>query len=164
MGLPSHVLLVHAAVVLVPLLALGAVVYALVPRLRPQLYWPVVVLAVAAPLAALFAKVSGDAFFVALQDLERIGGDLISQVQRHQTFGTITAWVSGALGIVTLVLAYLASGRAWPARLGADPDQRRMILLGVTVVTVGLALVTGFYAFQTGDSGARVVWEPILQQ
>ena len=36
-GLPVHVLVLHAAVVFVPLLALGAIVYALVGPWRPKI-------------------------------------------------------------------------------------------------------------------------------
>jgi len=34
LGLPAHPLLLHATVVFVPLLALGTIAYAVVPRLR----------------------------------------------------------------------------------------------------------------------------------
>ena len=47
-GLPAHPLIVHAAVVLVPLLALGAIVYAVVPPLRKHFRWAVGLLAIAA--------------------------------------------------------------------------------------------------------------------
>ena len=50
-GLPVHVLVLHAAVVFVPLLALGAVVYALVPRWRPRMGWADQVVFAAASLA-----------------------------------------------------------------------------------------------------------------
>ncbi len=50
-GLPVHALVVHAAVVFVPLLVLGAIAYAVVPRWRPRVGWAVVLLAIAAPAA-----------------------------------------------------------------------------------------------------------------
>jgi len=62
-GIPMHPLLVHAAVVFVPLLGLAAIGYAFVPLIRPHLRWILAGLAVVAPGAALFAKLSGDAFF-----------------------------------------------------------------------------------------------------
>ena len=40
-GLPVHALVLHAAVVFVPLLALGAIVYALIARWRPRIGWAV---------------------------------------------------------------------------------------------------------------------------
>ncbi|MET8370749.1 hypothetical protein ABZU42_13610, partial [Micromonospora profundi] len=63
MGLPAHPLVLHAAVVFVPLLALLTVGYAFVPPIRPHTRWVLGLLAVGAPLSALLAKLSGDAFF-----------------------------------------------------------------------------------------------------
>ena len=51
-GLPVHALVLHVAVVFVPLLALGAIVYAVVPGWRPRIGWAVAILAVIALLAA----------------------------------------------------------------------------------------------------------------
>jgi hypothetical protein len=39
MGLPLHPLAVHAAVIFVPLLALGSAGYAVLPRVRRRLGW-----------------------------------------------------------------------------------------------------------------------------
>src|SRR4051812_12913948 len=59
-GLPVHVLVVHAAVVFVPLLVLSAVLYAFVPSLRARLGWVVALLSVGAPACALVAMLSGE--------------------------------------------------------------------------------------------------------
>ena len=59
-GLPVHALVLHAAVVFVPLLALGAVVYALAGRWRAKIAWAVLLLAVTAPVTALVAMLSGN--------------------------------------------------------------------------------------------------------
>ena len=59
-GLPVHALVIHAAVVFVPLLALGAVVYGLIPRWRPRIGWAVLLLAILAPATAFVAKESGE--------------------------------------------------------------------------------------------------------
>jgi hypothetical protein len=164
MGLPTHVLLVHAAVVLVPLFAAAAAVYAVLPSWRQRLNWVVAALAVVAPLAALFTKLSGDSFFRALQNFDppRASGQLLTKIQEHQDFGTVTAWLTGALGVVALLMLYVAE-RSWPSWLPSGPGARRGIMLGFTVVVIGLALATGYYIFMTGDSGARMQWESILQ-
>ncbi|HZN73071.1 MAG TPA: DUF2231 domain-containing protein [Micromonosporaceae bacterium] len=160
MGLPTHVLLVHAAVVLVPLLAAGAAVYAVLPRLRPRLRWVVLVLAVVAPLAALFTKLSGDAFFAALQNLDRLPKPLPT-VQQHQQYGSITAWVTGGLAVVTLLMIYVTERP--PSWMSSSPSARRGITLLFTVLVLGLAAVSAVYIFLTGDSGARMNWEDILK-
>lgn len=60
-GIPAHPLVVHAAVVLVPLAALGTAVIALWGRARRALGWVVVGLAAAAFGAVVVAQQSGEA-------------------------------------------------------------------------------------------------------
>jgi uncharacterized membrane protein len=147
-GLPVHVLVVHGAVVFVPLLALGAIVYALVPRWRGRVGWAVALLAVVAPLASLAAKLSGEELEARLlaQGVSGRGAEIISD---HSGFGNLTFYFALALGVVALIMVFLTSrGRALPR--AAD--------LGLAVVTVVLAAISGYYVFQTGDSGATAVW------
>ena len=147
-GLPVHVLVVHAAVVFVPLLAVGAIVYALVPRWRTRVGWAVVLLAVAAPVATLAAKLSGEELEARLlqQGVSGRGAEIISD---HSGYGNLTFWFALALGVVSLVMVLATSrGRSLP----------RVAELGMAAVMVVLAAVSGFYVFQTGDSGATAVW------
>lgn len=147
-GLPVHVLVVHAAVVFVPLLAIGAIVYALLPRWRSRIGWAVVLLAVAAPLAALIAKLSGEELQTRLvqQGVSGRGAEIIND---HAGYGDLTFWFSLALGVVSLVLVLGTSrGRTLP----------KIANLGLAAVMVVLAAISGYYVFQTGDSGATAVW------
>jgi uncharacterized membrane protein len=150
-GLPLHPLVVHAAVVLIPLLVLGAVAYAVVPRFRSRIGWAVVALAVAAPLAALFAKLSGDAFRQRLIDKNNIGGQVLDRVNDHRSLGNITLWFTIALAVITLLFVFVTSRRA--------PAIPRWGIVVVGVVVIGLAAASGYYVFWTGDFGARAVWE-----
>lgn len=148
-GLPVHALVLHAAVVFVPLLALGAIVYALAGRWRAKIGWAVLLLAVTAPITALVAMLSGNKLHERLleQGLKGRGAEIIND---HLGFGTRTFWFSLALGVVTLVLVLAAQRRP-----GALP---RVADLGLAVVTVALAAITGYYVYRTGDSGATAVW------
>jgi uncharacterized membrane protein len=162
LGLPAHPLLVHAAVVFVPLLVVGALVYALVPLWRVRVRWAVTLLALVGPLCATFAKLSGDAFRSRLLG-RGASGPILDKITQHKSYGDATMWSAIALGAVVLVLVYLTSGRR-----PLDRDRRQdggesrpaMLLYGLLIViTAGLALVNAFYVFKTGDSGARMVWE-----
>lgn len=148
-GLPVHALVLHAAVVFVPLLALGAIVYALVGRWRAKIGWAVLLLAVIAPITALVAMLSGNKLHERLleQGLKGRGAEIIND---HMGFGTRTFWFSLALGVVTLVLVLAAQRRS-----GSLP---RVADLGLAVVMVALAAITGYYVYRTGDSGATAVW------
>ncbi|MEK8104897.1 hypothetical protein NKG94_06190 [Micromonospora sp. M12] len=72
MGLPAHPLVLHLAVVFVPLLALLTVGYALVPPIRPHTRWVLALLALGAPVAALLARLSGDAFLERMRAANRV--------------------------------------------------------------------------------------------
>jgi hypothetical protein len=151
MGLPMHVLLVHAAVVFVPLLATAAVVYAVVPRLRNRVGWVAALLAVGAPVAALSAKLSGDAF----RDSRAAGGapaQSLATIDAHGAFGTLTFWTSLALGLITGALVIVTQRGRRERNLPMWID---VVLGGLAVV---LAAVSTYYVFRTGDSGAKSVW------
>jgi uncharacterized membrane protein len=148
-GLPVHALVLHAAVVFVPLLALAAIVYAVVGRWRAKIGWAVVLLAVVAPITALVAKLSGEELYDRLlaQGVSGRGAEIIDD---HMGFGTRTFWFSLALGVVALVMVFATVRRPGSLPRAAD--------LGLSVVVVALAAITGYYVFRTGDSGATAVW------
>jgi hypothetical protein len=150
-GMPVHVLLVHAAVVFVPLLVLSAVVYALVPRLRDRIGWVAALLAVGAPLSALFARQSGEAFRNRLI-ADGMPNEMLEPINTHQGYGTLTLWFSIGLGVVTAVMIFLTNrgvgGRPLP----------RVADLGIAVIVVAVAAFTGYFVFMTGDSGAAATW------
>ena len=150
-GMPVHVLLVHAAVVFVPLLALSAVIYALVPRLRSRIGWVAALLAVGAPLSALFAKLSGEAFMERLAS-SGMNAEAMKPIVSHQGYGDLTFWFALALGVVTGIMIYLTGRGANGTPLPRIAD------LGIAVVVVALAAFTGYFVFMTGDTGATAVW------
>ena len=122
--------------------------YALVPRVRAKVGWVAAGLSVIAPLAAWFATLSGEELGERLYQ-----GQAQPQVIDHQGYGDLTWYVSLGLGLVTLLLVYLTGttrGRALSL-----PSWVPWILVGVVVVAAGF---TGYFVFQTGDSGSRAHW------
>jgi hypothetical protein len=148
-GLPVHALVLHAAVVFVPLLALGAVVYALVPKWRPRLGWAVALLAVIAPAATFVAKESGEELYDRLvaNGLKGKGLEILSD---HMDFGTMTLWFALGLGVVSLIMVGLT--------LRGDRQLPGIAQVAFVVLTLALAAGSGYYVFKTGDSGATAVW------
>jgi hypothetical protein len=148
-GLPVHALVLHAAVIFVPLLAAGAIVYAVVPRFRPRLGWAVALLAIAAPASTFVAKESGEKLYDRLiaQGLKGRGAEILSD---HMGFGNLTFWFSLALGVVSLIMVFATGRKTSALPKAAD--------IALAVVMVGLAAVSGYYVFKTGDSGATAVW------
>lgn len=161
LGLPAHPLLVHATVVFVPLLALGAAIYAVAPFLRARIRWVVVLLGLAGPATAWLAKLSGDAFR-RRQAAHGVGAEMLAKIDQHKSFGDATFWAAIALGAVTLVLVLvtmdrLPMRRASGASVAAAPAMR-IVRIVLIVATVGLAVASGYYVFKTGESGARMEW------
>ena len=149
-GMPVHALVVHAAVVFVPLLAVLAIVYAVVPRWRAKVGWAAVLLAIAAPVTAGVSMLSGRELRERLV-ADGMSGPPLVKIDDHMGFGTLTFYLSLGLGVVTLIMVFLTLRRS-------ERPLPRAAELGLTVIMVALAAVSGYYVFKTGDSGAQAVW------
>lgn len=142
-GLPLHPLVVHAAVVFGPLGALGAVLYAVVPRWRDQLRWPMLVVVLAAAAAIWVAYYTGVNFRASRDFFSQ--PPLAAKIDRHAHLAGILRWVTTGLAVVAVLAAWLH------ARGGAV----RVVLGAALVVAAGATLV---YCALTGDAGAQSVW------
>jgi uncharacterized membrane protein len=149
-GLPVHALVLHAAVIFVPLLAVASIVYGLIARWRSHIGWAVALLAIVAPLSAFIAMESGKELFARLQSDNRVSPAGVEIINDHMGFGTRTFWFSLALGVITLIMVFATLRKAGSLPRAAD--------LGLALVMIVLAAITGYYVFRTGDSGATAVW------
>jgi uncharacterized membrane protein len=138
-GLPLHPLVVHAAVVLGPLAALSALAY-VVPRWRPRVRWPMLVLAVLATGAIVLAYFSGVNFLDSKPELRSS-----PQVETHEHRGVILLWVTLAFGVVAVLAGW------WGTRSGG-----LRVLLDALLAVGGLAVLV--LVVMTGEAGARAVW------
>ena len=154
-GIPAHPLLIHAAVVFITLLIVGAVAFAIWPPVRGRIGWAVAVLAVIGPLSALFARLSGLSLRQHLIN-KGFSGPIIAKINQHMSYGTNTLWWTIALSVVTLILV----GYLWRAVPTGGIESIPVRAAGI-VVTVALGVVTGYYVFKTGDTGAHIVWSGI---
>ncbi len=140
-GLPLHALVVHAAVVFGPLAALAGVLYAVVPRWREALRWPLVALAAIALVTIWVAAWSGEE----VSEANTYGGPLAELLEEHEERAE---W----LRIATTAFAVSAFAAAWwHMRRGAV----RVVLL---VLTALLAVDTLVLVVLTGDAGAQLAW------
>jgi uncharacterized membrane protein len=149
-GLPVHALVVHAVVVFVPLLVLLAIVYAVVPRWRAKVGWAAALLAVAAPATAWVATESGEELRGRLI-ADGMSGPPLAAIDDHMGFGTLTFYYSIGLGAATLLMVALTLRKS-------ERRLPRAAELGLSVIMVALAAISGYYVFRTGDSGAHAVW------
>lgn len=151
-GLPLHPLVVHAVVIFVPLGALSAILFAVMPRWRWLLRWPTLLLALGAVAMTRVAVISGND----LKDDRELGGELLD---RHITWaGRLewSVWVYAAIALLACwVLPYVV-----PLKDREDrPSPMASLTMGVTVLLPIAAAVVLVFAVITGDAGAKAVWK-----
>lgn len=173
-GLPAHVLLVHAVVVLVPLTAVLVILVAFWPAARRRLSLPTAMLAGLALVAVPITTEAGDwlEHHVARTPL----------LQVHTRLGdTMLPWVIGlflvaaALAVRELLRARaqapsatvtpLAHGpgtthapRATPSWGRADAPGGRPVTVALAVLALIAAVGSTVVVYRIGDSGARAAW------
>ncbi|MFY9913479.1 MAG: DUF2231 domain-containing protein [Nocardioidaceae bacterium] len=147
-GLPLHALAIHASVVIVPLAALLALLFAL-PRTRAWSRLPLLVVSVGG-LASVFVSVqSGKALDRAL-NLQGPVRELIN-THRHRANQLLVLMV---VFTVLVVVAYVVTR-------SAALDATVTHLLAALLVLSAIALSVQVY--RVGDVGARAVWNPTGQ-
>jgi uncharacterized membrane protein len=149
-GIPAHPLVVHAAVVLVPLAALFAAAYAVWPQRRWQTRTPAVVLAIGAALAVQLAAMTGDQLKAHLQE-----NSALIRTHEHDA-GLLQAamWVLAGL----MVVAWWALPHETPL---PDKDHRhgvRLLTWPLTLLVPVAATTVLVLVVLTGEAGARSVW------
>jgi uncharacterized membrane protein len=139
-GLPVHPLVIHFAVVLVPLAALGLIVAVLNKAFRTRFAFAFVVLiAVTVPLAFI-AKESGESL------AERVG-----ITENHESLGeAFPLWVS-VLAVATVVWYLIA-------RRDGLNAMRKIAGAAVIALSVGVTALT----FLVGHSGAEATWSSLI--
>ena len=147
-GLPTHVLLVHAVIVLLPLAALAVVLSALWPAARRRLGLATPVLAVVAAVLVPVTANAGEWL------LPRVGGP--PSAIEHAELGRTLWWWSTALALVALV-QYL--WHRYQARRPEGAGGPRWITAVLLIAALGVSVGTTVRTVQVGDSGSRSVWE-----
>ena len=140
MGLPVHPLVVHAAVVLVPLVALAALAMSYWPSFSIKYGKPILILAVVAQISLFIAKASGESFE------ERLG----KEVERHADLGEIAPLTF----IPLLILLFIRWRMDRSGATAGSANVRRLVSVLLALSAV-LALV---FIYLTGHSGAESVW------
>jgi predicted membrane protein DUF2231 len=154
-GVPLHPLVVHAVVVFVPLGALSAILFAVVPRWRWLLRWPTLVLALGAVVLTRIAVLTGNS----LKNEKHFSGVLGDRIATHMTWAHRLEWSVWVFAVVA-VLAVWVLPYVVPL-VGRDARVSPMASL-VTTATVLLpiaAAVVLVLAAITGDAGAKAVWK-----
>ncbi|MGI8578168.1 MAG: DUF2231 domain-containing protein [Nocardioidaceae bacterium] len=152
-GLPLHVLIVHAAVVAVPLAALLAILF-VVPRTRAWSRLPLLIVATVAAIAVYIAKLTGGSFRHALERNNGpgwISSQIGSLVQQHAQRANVLLVIVVIFAVI-VVVAFAASHRP-------STFTRPIAFVVSAVLLVGAAALV-VQTYRVGDIGARAVWNP----
>ncbi len=161
-GLPVHALIVHFAVILVPLAVVALIVTCWRPEWRKQYILPIALLAIAGTAAAMVAAQSGESLQHQIERDAQANGQVLTVSAEgesnllgdHPEQGNIAEVTSIAFaGGATLLLAL----ELWGARVNATSLHFNLVYLGSCGIGV-LALVAMVAA---GHSGATLVWKDL---
>lgn len=144
-GLPLHVLLVHAVVVLVPLAAVGGLAISLLRWARVRYGELVLVGAFGAAVSTFIAQESGENFAATFSQVS-------AKMAEHFALGdSLLVWaVLLFVGVAAVVLGQRLVNR--------NHSRGRLMLLVGSLVTVVSAIVAVVQTVRIGHSGAVAVW------
>lgn len=167
-GLPAHALLVHGAVVLLPLCAIGVILLAFIGAWRRKYGWLVLFGLFLATMFAYFAKESGESL-----------AEAIGRPERHADLGTWLPIVAVVLFLLTLIWLPLARNGDRPvskaATTSVSGDATQVLAPTATaprgpggftrfmaLLAVIAAVTTLVWTIMVGHSGATAVWGDVV--
>ena len=166
-SLPLHPLFIHLPVVLIPAFIATVSIYLLIPRLRHRIGWLMSGLAVIAAVTTLIGWWSGHQFYD--QHVEMISaagadtGKFTTMLADHLSYGDIIVWLVPATAALALVFGFLDRKRRHVDTTQSTSSTTRtmgFVMIGLATATLVMAVASGWLVFQTGHSGAEVVWSP----
>ena len=152
-GLPLHALVIHAAVVFVPLAGLSAILFAVLPKWRYLTRWPTAALTLVALGSVWMARISG----MALATDRQL--DQLAAVQKHQDRGIQLSLLMILFAVVVGVAVWGLSGPSgFASGRGGQVARVEVLDKVLPLVVVLAALLVLVWVFLTGDAGTRAVW------
>jgi hypothetical protein len=153
--LPLHPLVVHAAVIGIPLAALLALLFAF-PKTREWARWPLAITVVGATAVTFVARESGLGLEAALGIKPgNPVGDLIVQ---HSLLANQLFYIMIGFTVIGLLNVFLVSKRTSDGESAAK--QSAILRIGLPILLVAVAVVALIWIVRVGDLGARAVWNP----
>ncbi len=150
-GLPVHPLVVHGAVVLVPLAVIGFIVSGWKESWRARYLLPVVLVAAAGWAFAFLASQSGEPMEEHVRSLAAAAGEPRPRFGEHPDLGETAALLSFAFMLAAG--GVFALGQWVPAA----KSSRRVMLAAYGAATL-VGLVTLLWMVRAGHTGAELAW------
>ena len=152
-GLPTHPLVVHAPIVLLPLLALATIAIALRSEWRQRFGLAVAIGDFLLIGLLLFANHTGEFLMVKLQ-YQKVAHE-------HQNLAETTRNLAA---LMFLGCGFVVGAGRWSQRKGSgSPSWLKPLTAVASAVTVLVAVVTTVWLFRTGHAGAKIVYDGVLK-
>ncbi|MGW4059908.1 DUF2231 domain-containing protein [Amycolatopsis sp. NPDC004747] len=149
-GLPAHILLVHAIVVLLPLSALLLLLSAVWPAARAKLAVPNAILSV---LVVILVPITTEAG----EWLERRVART-PLVRTHTELGDTAIWVAIPVAVLALLVWWRHRETGRPGRTFLAPASKAVTVV-VSALSIAAAGAAVFDVYRIGDSGAQATWQ-----
>jgi uncharacterized membrane protein len=144
-GIPAHALLVHAMVVLAPLVALLEILCGFWPAARRRFVWLVLALAAVTLALTPLTTSAGDWLYDQQSQPTEI-------LQTHKDRGEWMIYFSIALLVVAIALAVLH----WLESKSDSPRTIATVVVAIVALAVGVSSIVA--VVRIGDAGAEAVW------
>jgi hypothetical protein len=158
-GMPLHPLIIHVAVLGIPLAFLLAGLFAL-PRTRAWARWPLAITVLGATAATFAAKESGEALKSRMNF--PAGNPVGNLIEQHEALADQLFYIMLGFAVIAVAAVFLVTPRVAVPGDPASVTKRSRGPLGLVLLV--LLLVVGAVAFiwvaRVGDIGARAVWNP----
>lgn len=145
-GLPAHPFLVHAAVILIPAVALATIFVAVLPKLRKKFSNHILIASLCVAIYIPIVMQSGE-------HLEEILGEEGNTViESHATLGDTSYFIGIALLLVAVLIKWISSVEA-----KGIPVQKILIstMMALSLIVGSASIVQ---VARIGHTGAKAVW------
>jgi len=154
--LPLHPLVIHAAVVGIPLAALLAFLFAF-PKTRSWARWPLAIVVVGATAVTFVARQSGLALEAALGI--KAGNPVATLIAKHYQLGNQLLYIMIVFSVIGLLNVFLVSRNTSDSERG-ETSQSAIVRIGLPILLVVVAAIALIWVVRVGDLGAHAVWNP----
>ena len=142
-GLPTHILLVHLAVVGIPLACLAVLAIAVRPAWRRRFGLLTAILAVVMIPVTYATQLAGEQLYNHNFNFPN------SPAAQHKALGSTLVWFVAAVAVMAVALVVAD-------RLGYADHHAAMVV--VAALAIGASAICLVRVVQVGDSGARAAW------
>lgn len=142
-GLPTHILIIHVAVVGIPAACLAVLAIAMRPVWRRKYGLFAAILAVLMIPVTYLTQLAGNQLYTHNFDFPN------SPAAQHKSLGSTLVWFVAAVAVMAVALVVAE-------RMGYADHHAAMVV--VAALAIGASAICLVRVVQVGDSGARAVW------